>query len=245
MVLLYYVLARDEERRMLGQFGEDYRQYMDRTGMFVSKPLEDTALKLVPASGAARAAVVIGILAVLSVGGAFAARAYTVRSLPLWSNGAVTALVILPNDLGALDHRMTSVLGLPEIKTRLDGKRGPFLVYVMPQNYVMQGMIADTGGEWQLYKRHHTLAMISDWILHPFGHLEGESTMMQPRMARRTRRPSSGSTLGEPRSSWPMWRSMRWACRRFETFPSRRAGGGSPRRASEGLTQLFPRSPPL
>jgi protein-S-isoprenylcysteine O-methyltransferase Ste14 len=178
MVLLYYVLARDEERRMLGQFGEDYRQYMDRTGMFVSKPLEDTALKLVPASGAARAAVVIGILAVLSVGGAFAARAYTVRSLPLWSNGAVTALVILPNDLGALDHRMTSVLGLPEIKTRLDGKRGPFLVYVMPQNYVMQGMIADTGGEWQLYKRHHTLAMISDWILHPFGHLEGESTMM-------------------------------------------------------------------
>ena len=36
----------------------------------------------------------------------------------------------------------------------------------------MQGMIADTGGEWQLYKRHHTFAMIGDWIFHPFRHLE-------------------------------------------------------------------------
>jgi hypothetical protein len=35
----------------------------------------------------------------------------------------------------------------------------------------MQGLIADTGGEWRLYKQHHTVSMITDWILHPFGHL--------------------------------------------------------------------------
>ena len=50
---------------------------------------------------------------------------------------------------------------------------GPFLAYFMPVDYVMQGMIADTGGEWQLYKRHHTIAMIWDWVFHPFRHLEG------------------------------------------------------------------------
>ncbi len=32
----------------------------------------------------------------------------------------------------------------------------------------MRGMIADTGGEWQLYKRHHTFAMIGDGFI-PFG----------------------------------------------------------------------------
>jgi hypothetical protein len=70
-----------------------------------------------------------------------------------------------------LDNRMASALELPELKGRL-GAQGPVLAYLMPKDYVMQGMIADTGGEWQLYKRHHTLAMISDWILHPFRHLE-------------------------------------------------------------------------
>src|SRR5574340_893075 len=35
----------------------------------------------------------------------------------------------------------------------------------------MQGMIADTGGNWKLYKQNHSLAMITDWIFHPFRHL--------------------------------------------------------------------------
>jgi protein-S-isoprenylcysteine O-methyltransferase Ste14 len=182
MVALYYLLACDEERRMLGQFGEDYRQYMNRSGTFFPKTLETAVGKLVPVrSASVRVALVIGVLAICAVGGAFAARAYTVRSLPLWSDGRVTALAILPNDLGILDHRMAAVLEIPEIKARLEGQRGPVLVYVMPKDYVMQGMIADTGGEWQLYKRHHAVAMIWDWLFHPFGHLEGgHFAMHQP-----------------------------------------------------------------
>jgi hypothetical protein len=98
--------------------------------------------------------------------------------LLLWSNGSVTALAILPEDLGKLEHRMESVLEISEIRARLEGQSGPFLVYFMPKDYVMQGMIADTGGEWQLYKRHHTFAMISDWIFHPFRHLEAGHAAM-------------------------------------------------------------------
>jgi hypothetical protein len=37
----------------------------------------------------------------------------------------------------------------------------------------MQGLIADTGGDWQLYKRHHTIGRFMDWIFHPFTHLGG------------------------------------------------------------------------
>ncbi len=33
-------------------------------------------------------------------------------------------------------------------------------------------MIADTGGEWKLYKHEHTIRMFGDWIIHPFSHLK-------------------------------------------------------------------------
>jgi len=174
MASLYFLLAKDEERRMLGQFGDEYRRYMDRTGMFLPRSVESVIGTILPIrNSAARAAVLLLVLWGGTVGGAFALRSYTVERLPLWSQGSVTVLAVLPADLPMMDLRMASVLTLPEIRDRLAREPGPFLAYFMPVNYVMQGMIADTGVEWQLYKRHHTLEMIWDWIFHPFRHLEG------------------------------------------------------------------------
>jgi hypothetical protein len=48
-----------------------------------------------------------------------------------------------------------------------------YLVYFLPTNYVMQGLIADTGGDWQLYRRHHSIGRFVDWVIHPFSHLGG------------------------------------------------------------------------
>lgn len=159
---------------MLAQFGDSYRAYMGRTGMFLPK-----ALERLRGSGpesqrpGLRTALVFMIFAGLTVGGAFALRAYTVSNLPLWSSGSVTTLAILPGDLPIVEHRMDALLALPEIRTSMQQSTGPFLVYFLPKDYIMQGMIADTGGEWRLYKQHHAGAMIADWIFHPFRHLEG------------------------------------------------------------------------
>jgi protein-S-isoprenylcysteine O-methyltransferase Ste14 len=181
MATLYFLLAKDEERRMLGQFEETYRQYMDRTGMFLPRGAEAAIGRMLPVRNAGiRAALLLLLLFAGTVGGAFALRAYTISHLPLWSDGSATALTILPEDLMMLDYRMPSVLEIPEIKAHLERQTGFILVYVMPKDYVMQGMIADTGGEWQLYKRHHTFAMIGDWIFHPFRHLEGGHAAMHP-----------------------------------------------------------------
>jgi hypothetical protein len=65
------------------------------------------------------------------------------------------------------------------------------LVYSVPQQYVMQGMIADTGPEWRLYEHHQTLAMIADWVFHPFRHLEGGHSMGHPGGA-----PAPGAAAG-------------------------------------------------
>ncbi|HVO83690.1 MAG TPA: isoprenylcysteine carboxylmethyltransferase family protein, partial [Syntrophobacteria bacterium] len=179
MVELYYLLARNEERRMVNQFGDQYRQYMARTGMFLPRGLERTAHRLpFPRSRVLRPLLGFVLLVAVAVGGAFALRAYTIARLPLWSKGRITAMAILPGDLIMLEHRMPDLLELLEVRSRLDQTSGPMLVYLVPQQYIMQGMIADTGPEWRLYEHHQTLAMITDWIFHPFRHLQGGHMMM-------------------------------------------------------------------
>jgi hypothetical protein len=117
-------------------------------------------------------------IAAVAVGGAFALRACTVARLPLRSSGRVEALAILPGDAMMLEHRMADLLALPEVAARLAKEPGPILVYLVPRDYIMQGMIADTDPRWRLYEHHHALAMIADWIFHPFRHLQGGHQMM-------------------------------------------------------------------
>jgi protein-S-isoprenylcysteine O-methyltransferase Ste14 len=179
MAGLYYLLARDEERRMVNEFGDQYRHYIARTGMFLPRGLERAAGRLLfPHTRVLRALRGFVLLLAVPVGGAFALRAYTIARLPLWSEGRITAMAILPGDSIMLEHRMPDVLDLPDVRSRLDQISGPILVYLVPEQYVMQGMIADTGPQWRLYEHHQTLAMITDWIFHPFRHLEGGHMMM-------------------------------------------------------------------
>ena len=144
--------------------------------MFLPRRIEQRVL---PASGVGRGAAFV-LIAALVLGGAFALRNYTIRHLPLWADANVVALAVNPDDTGMMDYRLPEVLRLPDVRARMtDGQR--YLVYFLPADYIMQGLIADTGAEWRLYKQHHTLSMITDWVLHPFGHLtEGGHTMHSP-----------------------------------------------------------------
>ena len=166
MVLLYYYLACDEEKRMFRAHGETYGPYCDTTGMFLPRSLERL---LLPRGGLGRLLLWL-VVCGLALGGAFCLRSYTIHHLALRQQDNVTALALLPEDGFMLDHRLADLLALPEIASRLQPD-ARYLAYFMPRDYIMQGMIADTGNDWQLYKQHHTIAMIGDWILHPFRHL--------------------------------------------------------------------------
>jgi protein-S-isoprenylcysteine O-methyltransferase Ste14 len=173
MVLLYYHLAKDEERRVLKDYAETYRPYLEGTGMFLPRPLERF---LIPASKSGHFFAFV-LLCALALGSAFGLRWYTVHHLTLWQKGKVTAVAILPEDGPKMEHRMADIVALQPIAQRLSAD-ARYLVYFMPRDYVMQGMIADTGDTWRLYKHHHTMAMIFDWIFHPFRHLRaGPMTM--------------------------------------------------------------------
>jgi hypothetical protein len=57
-----------------------------------------------------------------------------------------------------------------------------YLAYLMSPDYVMQGMIANTGEEFHLYKQHHTVMMITEWVLHPFQHLRASPSLHMAKM---------------------------------------------------------------
>lgn len=168
MILVYYALAKDEERRMLSQYQETYGGYMKRTGMFLPKRLE-RFFRFPTVTGKV---VLFALIGVGAMGGAFLLRWYTVRHLPLWKDSNVVVLPVLPEDEPMVQRRMADILKLEEIRSRLKDN-DTYVAYFLPTDYVMQGLIADTGGAWMLYKHHHTVARFTDWIIHPFGHLGG------------------------------------------------------------------------
>ena len=180
-----HLLARDEERRMVNQFGEEYRAYMARTGMFLPRVAGGPGRRPPPVAcpRADRSACPRRS----SPSGAPSRCAPTPSiQLPLWSSGRVMALAILPGDGMMLEHRMEDVLELPEVKARLGSSRGPFSS-TCPAAVRHAGNDCRHGPELRLYEHHQTLAMISDWIFHPFRHLQGGHTMHpeeRPRGAR-------------------------------------------------------------
>jgi protein-S-isoprenylcysteine O-methyltransferase Ste14 len=174
MIFVYYALAKDEERRMLRAHRETYEAYMKETGMFLPRGIEGL---LSPSSRIGKAALACGIVG-LFLGGAFLLRARTIDTLTLWTGAQnVTGIAILPEDGFKMDHRMSGILALPEVQKRIQDNE-QYLVYFLPRDYIMQGMIADTGSQWKLFKQHHSVSMITDWIFHPFRHLrEGHHAM--------------------------------------------------------------------
>ena len=178
MLFLYYLLAKDEERRMINRFGESYIDYINRTGMFLPHFIEKGLIgssKPRQRLGLGKAIVIFLVLLVITVGSGFILRAYTVHHLPLEEVNSVDVITITKEDLEAAKQLLPSVLHDPVIATKLqpieNSKDQRLLAYFIPIDYVMQGMIADTGGEWKLFEQHKTIGMITEYIFHPFAHL--------------------------------------------------------------------------
>jgi protein-S-isoprenylcysteine O-methyltransferase Ste14 len=177
MLFLYYLLAKDEERRMINRFGNSYRAYMNRTGMFlpcfIEKVLKGDQKPQSLSLG--KTCIILLVLVGVIVGGGFVARVYTVHHLPLEQIDRVDVITITREDLTAASQLLPSVFQQPAIALKLppieNSKEHRLLAYFIPIDYVMQGMIADTGGEWKLFEQHKTIGMITEYIFHPFSHL--------------------------------------------------------------------------
>jgi len=185
MFILYRFLARDEEARMRRRYGEAYEDYTRRTGRFFPRLIEGGfavlgSLVPRPLRGAALVpAVIVGLV----IGAGFVCRAVTLDSLPYASQANLTLVPILPEDSGVSGIVLGGIL-----RAAGEGKAGrlepgkDYLGYLMPPDYVMQGMIADMGESSHLYHHHQTVGMITDWVLHPFEHLRRPPSAEMARM---------------------------------------------------------------
>ena len=190
MFVLYYFLAVDEERRMVSQFGKAYREYRRRTGMFLPRVRRNGS----NLSGSLKPFSPQRILALMTVmpvviGTGFIFRAVTLNSLQFETKNNVTLLSVMPEDSQQEPVILKSIQS-GDIEF-LNGNRD-YLGYEMPVDYIMQGMIANTGEKHRLYKQNHTVALIIDWVLHPFEHLRRSPSArmakmknVDPTMARR------------------------------------------------------------
>jgi protein-S-isoprenylcysteine O-methyltransferase Ste14 len=178
MLFLYYLLAKDEERRMLARYGDSYREYMKRTGRFLPRAVE--ALWAGGAAAerpltAAKGLLILLVLLGVILGSGFALRAYTVDHLPLQAAGDIDVIGIGAEDAAAGAQLLASIRQDPAVAARLQAASAApgarVLAYVIPIDYTMQGMIADTGDEWKLFMQHKTIGMIAEYVIHPTAHL--------------------------------------------------------------------------
>jgi len=180
MFVLYYFLAKDEERRMLRQYGDSYKEYMKKTGMFfprvrgyeLSSSLSDNPFQH-------KKLLTLASLIIIVIGTGFVFRTITLNSLLLKSKDNITLVSIMPED----EKNETNVLNaIQSANIEFIDKSREYLGYEMPVDYIMQGMIANTGTEHHLYKQHHTISLIADWVLHPFEHLRRSPSAQMAKM---------------------------------------------------------------
>jgi hypothetical protein len=131
---------------------------------------------------------------VVVIGSGFLLRLITLNSLLIETRRNVTLVAILPEDDSLSQKALVELFPGPDAHPNLSFLEADkdYLGYVMPADYVMQGMIADTGGEYHLHQHHNTFALIADWVLNPFEHLRRSPSAqmaamhnVDPAMARR------------------------------------------------------------
>jgi protein-S-isoprenylcysteine O-methyltransferase Ste14 len=185
MFILYYFLAKDEERRMRRQFGEAYSRYMERTGMFLPRFTE--SFFSFPFGfirrERVRYATIALVIPIVVIGSGFVLREVTLHSLFFEAGNNITLVPILPEDNGLAEKALTEISRTnPSGRTAFLQKDKDYLGYLMPVDYIMQGMIANIGDEFHLHKQQHTFALITDWVLNPFEHLRRSPSAAMARM---------------------------------------------------------------
>lgn len=156
MLFLYYVLARDEERRMTLRHGAAYETYARSMPMFVpgspGRRLADRMSGRRPARAVAVTAV-FGATLLLSLAAAFVLRSYSESRLITLNAGNILAISLSGGDENALKRRLDTALGDPGVRHRLAAHppEHTLVAYVVPQQYMMQHLIADLGE----HEAHH------------------------------------------------------------------------------------------
>ena len=148
MLFLYGVLAHWEEDQCLARYGESYRAYQARTGMFLPRAVSLRLPRLLPAAGFGRA--LAGVAFFVAVLGLSVAAAFGVRDYSLSQIAAIyheDEAVLSPARLTGveLDTAYRTALDGEAVRAALEAaKPGRRLVYVVPQDWHLPDLPIET-----------------------------------------------------------------------------------------------------
>lgn len=150
MLFVYYILAKNEEDRMLEQYGDSYAEYIQRTSMFIpgepGKNIFHAFLGWIKSPHLALT-VGYGIILLLAIIVAFGLRNYSISQIShtYLPEKHITVVSIFPLSDQAMkdimnvvyeDNRIVSILS----EYRQEKSHKGFLVHLMPAQYRMQGL---------------------------------------------------------------------------------------------------------
>jgi len=156
MLFLYYFLARWEEEQCLQKFGDDYRAYQERTGMFLPGGLFKKLPRLLPPSGARRvvaalALYVIVIAATIGLGDWL--RDYSLSRLSTMYTDDMAVISPAVLTVEELSRAVQVAMGSAEVQKKLSdaGQNAKLLVYVVPVEWKLPDLPMEVtrGGHYE------------------------------------------------------------------------------------------------
>ena len=142
MLFLYYYLARQEERICLQKFGDSYRAYSAKTGMFLPKILEGRLPKVpdfLPKKGMRRAAALVLIFCVYITGVAglgFLMKDYALSMTNVSFRKDRGVIAVAPLTQDRIQSALAVILNTPECQDELkELESKKIMIYVLPAEW--------------------------------------------------------------------------------------------------------------
>jgi len=141
MLFLYAVLAHWEEEQCLTRFGEAYRAYQARTGMFLPRSLSKRLPRILPVSTSKRVLAVLGLYAVLlpaTITLGFGLRDYSLSKISAFytkSTAVLSPALLTDQELGAAYR--TAIADTRVQKAIIAARPAKLIVYVVPVEWYL------------------------------------------------------------------------------------------------------------
>lgn len=145
MLFVYYLLAKNEENRMINQYGKGYIDYINSVPMFMPKNTGGRLFSFV-FGGLKSKTIGISILYVVillfSIGAALLLRDYSISKIPIVQISNLSLISVLPEKEPEIIKIADIIKKDSRIETFLKELR-PDLAYIMPSDFFLMAIITD------------------------------------------------------------------------------------------------------
>ncbi len=145
MLFVYYLLARNEEQRMINKYGKGYKDYMVSVPMFLPENMGGKLFNLVLGNLKSKtlAIAMLYLLVVLaSTGAALLLRDYSTGVIHMKKIDGLSVISVLPADINKLENTIKLVLKREEVRKMIDEKKAD-LAYIMPSDFFLMAILTD------------------------------------------------------------------------------------------------------